>query len=362
MVKKSKYQSVQLQKQVQLGSSEPEFQGEALWEGLEDTEHLKDSYFSSYSYFGIHEDMLKDQVRTESYMHAIANNPQLFQGKTVLDVGCGTGVLSIFAARAGAAKVYAVDAADIVQAAAQIILDNGFADIITTIQGKVEEIELPVDKVDIIISEWMGYFLLYESMLETVLFARDKWLRPGGLMFPDKATVYIAGIEDADFKESKFDFWDSVHGLNMSVMKDLVTFEPIVDYVEASAICTTTCPIFTANLESVDPSRLEYVSSYSLRAMRTDHLHALVAWFEVQFTHGTTPITLSTSPREQTTHWKQTVFYLDVALPMLTGEELRGSFAVRRSRSSPRDRDVQISYHFDGMKDTLHSHKFYSVK
>ena len=49
-------------------------------------------------------------------------------------------------------------------------------DKITLIKGKVEEVDLPVDKVDIIISEWMGYFLLYESMLDTVLVARDKWL------------------------------------------------------------------------------------------------------------------------------------------------------------------------------------------
>lgn len=48
--------------------------------------------------------------------------------------------------------------------------------VITVIKGKVEEIELPVPKVDVIISEWMGYFLLFENMLDTVLFARDKWL------------------------------------------------------------------------------------------------------------------------------------------------------------------------------------------
>ena len=55
-----------------------------------------------------------------------------------------------------------------------------------TSTGKIEEVTLPVEKVDIIISEWMGYCLLYESMLETVLFARDKWLAEGGLLFPDK--------------------------------------------------------------------------------------------------------------------------------------------------------------------------------
>ena len=52
----------------------------------------------------------------------------------------------------------------------------------------MEEIELPVDTVDIIISEWMGYFLLYESMLDTVLYARDKYLnKETGKMLPDRA-------------------------------------------------------------------------------------------------------------------------------------------------------------------------------
>jgi hypothetical protein len=63
------------------------------------------------------------------------------------------------------------------------------------IKGKVEEVELPVEKVDIIISEWMGYSLFYESMLDTVLYARDKWLKPDGLMFPDRATLYVCAIE-----------------------------------------------------------------------------------------------------------------------------------------------------------------------
>ena len=67
----------------------------------------------------------------------------------------------------------------------------------------MEEVELPVKQDDIIISEWMGYFLLYESMLDTVLVARDRYLAPGGLIFPDQATLYVAGLEDADYKDEK---------------------------------------------------------------------------------------------------------------------------------------------------------------
>ena len=61
-----------------------------------------------------------------------------------------------------------------------------------------------VVQVDIIISEWMGYFLLYESMLDTVLFARDKWLCPGGLLLPDKCTLSVVAIEDAEYRSG---FW-----------------------------------------------------------------------------------------------------------------------------------------------------------
>uniref|UniRef100_A0A914X1K6 Uncharacterized protein n=1 Tax=Plectus sambesii TaxID=2011161 RepID=A0A914X1K6_9BILA len=65
----------------------------------------KDYYFDSYAHFGIHEEMLKDEVRTLTYRNAIYHNKHLFKGKVVLDVGSGTGILSMFAAKAGAKKV-----------------------------------------------------------------------------------------------------------------------------------------------------------------------------------------------------------------------------------------------------------------
>ena len=71
----------------------------------------------------------------------------------------------------------------------------------------MEEAVLPVEKVDIIISEWMGYFLLYESMLDSVLWARDKYLAPGGKMLLDRGQIFIAAIEDEEYKNSKIGFW-----------------------------------------------------------------------------------------------------------------------------------------------------------
>lgn len=92
---------------------------------------------------------------------------------------------------------------NIIDQAQKIIDANGFSDTITLVKGKLEEAVLPIDQFDIIISEWMGYFLLYESMLDTVLLARDKYLKPDGLIFPDNASMYLAAIEDQEYKEEK---------------------------------------------------------------------------------------------------------------------------------------------------------------
>merc|ERR1711997_1165695 len=161
----------------------------------------KDYYFDSYAHFGIHEEMLKDEVRTLTYRNSMYHNKHLFKDKVVLDVGCGTGILSMFAAKAGAKHVYGVDMSGIVVQAQKIVSTNGLADKVTIIRGKIEEIKLPVEKVDVIISEWMGYCLFYESMLDSVLYARDKWLAPNGMMFPDRATMYICAIEDRQYKD-----------------------------------------------------------------------------------------------------------------------------------------------------------------
>lgn len=105
--------------------------------------------------------------------------------------------------KAGAKHVIGVDMSTIIEKAREIVEVNGMSNKITLLQGKMEEVQLPFPKVDIILSEWMGYFLLYESMLDTVLYARDQYLVAGGLIFPDRATIFLAGIEDGEYKDEK---------------------------------------------------------------------------------------------------------------------------------------------------------------
>lgn len=306
-----------------------------------------DYYFDSYSHFGIHEEMLKDSVRTRTYMQSILNNKHLFQGKVVLDVGCGTGILSMFAAKAGARRVFAVDMSAIAQQAKQIIKDNGFQDVIEVLQGKMEDLELP-EKVDIIISEWMGYALHYESMLPTVLGARDKWMNAGGKILPDKFQILIATIEDQDYKEEKIEFWNNVYGFNMQAIKQIALQEPLVDTVNADQINSSTFEVAYGNINTMTKDDIPFQTQFELTFTRNDHVHALVMWFDIDFDASHKRISFSTSPMAKNTHWKQTVFYFEDTLTVNRGERMTGEIICTPNKLNPRDLDFELSYEFEG--------------
>ncbi|KAF2323800.1 hypothetical protein GH714_036983 [Hevea brasiliensis] len=142
-------------------------------------------------------------------------------GRVVVDVGCGTGILSIFCAQAGAKRVYAVDASDIaVQQANEVVKANNLSEKIIVLHGRVEDVEID-EEVDVIISEWMGYMLLYESMLGSVITARDRWLKCGGIILPSNATLYMAPVTHPDRYSESIDFWRNVYGIDMSAMMPL---------------------------------------------------------------------------------------------------------------------------------------------
>lgn len=207
--------------------------------------------------------MIRDHVRTSAYKRAIELNKHLFevhryffkhrvlsrcyiicnflillQGKIVLDVGCGLGILSLFAASAGARKVIGIDASDIAIYAEKVVQNSAFDNIII-VRSKVEELdELPdnVKKVDIIISEWMGVCLYHESMLSTVLYARDKWLQKDGLLFPDTVNFYLACIDDTKRQSNAFSKWNSVCGFNLSPLLDIAFGEPQQEIINANQV------------------------------------------------------------------------------------------------------------------------------
>ena len=220
-------------------------------------------YFQFYGYLSQQQNMMQDYIRTSTYQRAILGNLSDFKDKVVLDVGAGSGILSFFAAQAGAKKVYAVEASNMANHAELLVAANNLSDKIIVIAGKIEEIDLP-ERVDCIVSEPMGYMLYNERMLETYLHAK-KWLVPGnfsllsflqivfsndvrsddeiivfsgGRMFPSRGDLHIAPFSDENlymeqFNKANFWYQTCFHGVDLSAMRNNAIKEyfrqPIVD-------------------------------------------------------------------------------------------------------------------------------------
>ncbi|GAA5864847.1 hypothetical protein JCM3774_004248 [Rhodotorula dairenensis] len=341
------------------GKAKAEDDGEAIHK---DDDH----YYESYQYNDIHEIMLKDRVRTLAYRSFIlhpANKPR-FEGKVVLDVGCGTGILSMFAAKAGARKVYAVDASNVAYKAMRNIKANGLEQTISVIKGKVEEINLP-EKVDVIISEWMGYCLLYECMLDSVLYARDKYLQPDGLMVPSQTSILLSGYAGQPWYDDRVKFWDDVYGFDMQAMKDKIEDEAIIEVVDDGEVVTNEVSIADIYTQTATIASLSFSSPFSFSVTRAPAsspdatsftLHALLAHFDTYFTSA--PRVADSSLREKSvreaegevffttgawdtpTHWKQTMLVLAQPLKVAIGDVLQGNITVVKDPENSRELNV----------------------
>ena len=275
--------------------------------------------------------MLKDSVRTSAYRDFIYTHKHLFADKVILDVGCGTGILSLFAAKAGAKIVYAVDNSDIIHKARAIVFENGLQDIVRCFRGKIEDLKLPIGdgKVDIIISEWMGYALLFEAMLPSVLHARDKYLKLGGLMVPSHVTLRVGPWADEDYVTDQLTFWRDVYGFEMGAMLEGAYDEAVVMPVNEETVVGKGQTIWMADLHTVKVQELEFRGRRFRCTLDkdVDRLDGFVVWFDVFFATETGTlledgveamdwtsegkIAFSTGPRAPRTHWQQAVLLID---------------------------------------------------
>ncbi|XP_005109280.2 protein arginine N-methyltransferase 3 [Aplysia californica] len=318
--------------------------------------HLQeeDGYFASYTHHDIHLTMLKDKVRTESYRDFMLCNPNLFAGRTVLDVGCGTGILSMFAVRAGASRVVAVDQSNIIYQAMDIARENNLHEKITFVKGKLEDVSLPVEKFDIIISEWMGYFLLFEAMLDSVLWARDRYLAPGGCAYPDHFSMMLVGVDDPEMRRAKLDFWDDVYGFKMSCMKSSVLDEVYVKQVKGSAIVTDPALIKDIDVMTCKVSELDFAADFSLRCVKDATVTAVVGYFITDFAAGCQKkISFSTGPEVTPTHWEQAVMLLPKPVPVTAGSCVDGRITYRKHPHDSRGILISLTVGKQTMKYNL---------
>ncbi|XP_066992877.1 uncharacterized protein Art8 isoform X2 [Anabrus simplex] len=306
-----------------------------------------DDYYFSYEDLNVHQLMLRDRHRTETYKQAIFSLQECIKDKVVMDVGTGTGILSIFCAQAGAKKVYAVEASRVAKLAQKTIEDNNLSHIIQVIHDHVEEVELPFgEKVDVLVSEWMGFYLLHEGMLNSVIAARNKHLKPNGKMLPEIARLYSCPCS----LPSEFDFWTDVYGVNMSSVgeetrKTKRQHPEIMEVRKEDLLSKPTCvlelDLKTVTVEDVDAFSTKCVAT----AVRDGRYQGLVLWFSCLFpvpNLETQPVVLSTSPEDQCTHWKQTVLVLPQEINVTEDEPIAWELKLKRSVDNPRQYSIEF--------------------
>lgn len=138
--------------------------------------------------------------------------------------------------------------------------------------------------------------------------------------------------------------WDNVWGFDYTPLKYTAMTEPLVDTVDLKAVVTDPSPIVTLDLYTCTTADLAFRVPYALKARRSDFVHAIIAWFDIEFTACHKPIRFSTGPHTKYTHWKQTVFYLQDVLTVEEGEEIVGELENKPSEKNHRDLDITISY------------------
>jgi SAM-dependent methyltransferase len=272
-------------------------------------------YIPEYDSLRIHEMMLLDKVRTATYQSAIEASVK--PGDIVLDIGTGSGVLAMFAARAGAGKVYAVEATGIIELAKRLAERNGLAARIEFIRARVEEIELP-EQADCIVSEWMGVFALQENMLPSIASARDRLLKPGGKMLPESVRLFVALLEDSSLYDRRIGCWQRrPYGLDYSDLAICQANDVHALPIAPEMLLSDPVEVARLDLQAVRESRLDIRTT--LTAARDGVCHGLAGWFQAQFPGG---ILLDTAPAQPLTHWKQAFFPMLEPVPLKAGEEM----------------------------------------
>uniref|UniRef100_A0A0E0DK56 Protein arginine N-methyltransferase domain-containing protein n=1 Tax=Oryza meridionalis TaxID=40149 RepID=A0A0E0DK56_9ORYZ len=309
-------------------------------------------YFQSYSHIGIHEAMIKDRVRTDAYRSAIMHHQKFIEG-----------------------KVYAVEASEMATQAREIVKANNLDDKVVVVHGRVEDVEVE-DKVDVIISEWMGYMLLYESMLPSVLFARDKWLKPGGLILPSHATLFMAPITNSERYEGSVDFWSDVYGINMSALvplaKKFTSEEPSIEIIGGENVLSWPFVVKHIDCYTFKAEELKSITTkYKVSSMMLAPIHGFGLWFEVEFNGPSNPtdnspsdlnpldvihkkrrrgsedpVVLSTAPEDEPTHWHQTILYFPDPIEVKQDQIIEGSVKVSQSEENPRFLNIQLDCSF----------------
>jgi predicted RNA methylase len=253
----------------------------------------------SYSDMSEHQWMIEDRVRTGAYEKAI--QAAVRPGDAVLDFGCGLGILAMFAARAGARKVYAVDRLPVVRLARAVAQKNGFDDI-DFLHAPGGDFSLP-EKVDLIVSEWMGHFALHEGMLGPLCAARDAYLAPGGRMLPERVTLRAALVHERAYHDKRNYFSTRPYDIDFTPIAPWVFSEVASERFATAHLLPEIVSVASLDMTAVagPPPFVEG----EIFPERAAVVYGIAGWFEADLGSG---VRLDTGPFAPASHWAQFFF------------------------------------------------------
>ena len=276
---------------------------------------------ATYSSIHTHHSMFFDDIRNNYYFDAIKN--AVNKDSVVLDLGAGLGIHGLMAL-CGAKKVYLVEPAEIINTTRMIIEENNLSDKVECIEGKIEEIELP-EKVDVIISVFTGNFLLFEDLLPSLFYARDKFLSNGGVLIPDRAKMLITPVSAAKYYSKYIDCWsNTLNDIDFNVVRQFATNSVYLDTPENRQIELLSEPIEILELSFMTATEAACRSNIKVKISNSGKLHGWLGWFDSLVGDKW----LSTSPENQQMHWRQVFLPLEEPIIVNQGEIV--SFELNR--------------------------------
>lgn len=255
---------------------------------------------------GIHQLMIQDKRRTLCYKKAIENNVK--NNDVVLDVGCGTGILSFFAAKKGCKKIYAVDKSNIIECAIEIAKRNDLKKYIQFIKTDILEFE-PKEKIDVLIHELIGSFIWDENVLSKVSYIRDHFLKKGGIIIPHKIELYFVPVNYRLAFEKAISFWSKKrYGTDFSYLSQKEFIQSIETATSPSIINLNDTKTFLCKeklaytIDLIKEATIAHEITAAFKIEKNSRLTGVLVYFKVFLDKNNV---VSTKPKKTNTHWGQ---------------------------------------------------------
>jgi len=268
-----------------------------------------------YEFPSIHAGMLYDEERVGKYCDAIWKVVR--KGDTVADIGTGTGLLAFLCARAGAARVHAIERSPAIRWAKIGAEKNSLGDKITFHNKDSRLCTLP-KKVDVVVSELIGHLAFEEGMVESLFDARNRLLVTGGKMVPMRVDLKVALVEENEIYPECVDCWKPIRGIDYSFMREDSLRAFYITSLNDRCLLSEPMTFFTVDFINGEKPASREKKNKSLSVVRSGVVNGICFWFDALLADD---VRLSSGPWSRT-HWKQCFAPIAEPIPVTTGDRI----------------------------------------